>query len=41
LQQNCGGLVAGVSDADVLANRQNHIDLILGQAWLNKHDDGS
>jgi hypothetical protein len=41
LQQDCGSFIAGVADADVLANRQDHIDLVLGQAWLNKHDGGS
>jgi hypothetical protein len=41
LQKNSGRLIAGVADADVFANRQDHIDLVLGQAWLNKHDGGS
>jgi hypothetical protein len=41
LQQDGGRLIAGVANADVLANRQDHIDLVLGQAWLDKHGGGS
>jgi hypothetical protein len=38
LKQDGRFLVAGVADADVLIDRQNHIDLILSQTWLDEHD---